>query len=490
MKHIYNILALVFIFNICKGQEVEWSLFNTFNSDIPFNKIGDIEIDNKNNLWISSWYISDANGLCKYDGKTWTHYNTDNSELPTNHLICIETDNNNVKWIGSWRSGVIRFDGEEFATYSVENSSLPDNEINCIAVDHLNNIWIGSDNNISVFNHESWTTYNYKNSNVPNSIIKSIAVDKNNYIWFSTENGLVEYNGIDWIIHTSAFPELYSGHYGNWFGSNNSLVIKDDNTKFMSGGRGVMSFNDKQWEYYDYLKGDRSCLISCSASCLTIYNNDIWVGFIPECSYTGGLLNYSKCEKYYLSQINVHDNDIVAIEGTNNGIWIGSHNGLLKLEVTYDTCNIQIFDTIDVEVYDTIYTELFDTTFVEIYDTIITSVFDTIYTTFTDTSYISVTDTLIIYVPLSDLNGHHTKNTIKIYPNPASDYITIDYGSFEKMNDYKLEIVNNTGATVFREKTNKETSNIDLRKLSTGIYHIYIKNETNVILVEKILILK
>lgn len=60
---------------------------------------------------------------------------------------------------------------------------------------------------------------------------------------------------------------------------------------------------------------------------------------------------------------------------------------------------------------------------IDIVDTTVINVIDTI--TFTDTSYISVTDTLLIDVTFENVSGVDEITTIKVYPNPAKEYIIV-----------------------------------------------------------------
>jgi hypothetical protein len=116
------------------------------------------------------------------------------------------------------------------------------------------------------------------------------------------------------------------------------------------------------------------------------------------------------------------------------------YNRLLKESEIMQLYNREFF-------YDTITNEVFDTTFVVINDTITTEVFDTTYVTHVDS--VSVTDTLIIEAVLTDLGPPENTNTLKVYPNPAKDYLYINTGEFELMNGYRLKIINQLGETVF-----------------------------------------
>jgi hypothetical protein len=78
-----------------------------------------------------------------------------------------------------------------------------------------------------------------------------------------------------------------------------------------------------------------------------------------------------------------------------------------------------------------------------------------IYDTIPVNKYISVTDTLIINAELTGVDSPQNHNTIKAYPNPTRDRITIDNGDYTKMTGYQLKILNNLGSVVFESEINK-----------------------------------
>lgn len=111
---------------------------------------------------------------------------------------------------------------------------------------------------------------------------------------------------------------------------------------------------------------------------------------------------------------------------------------------------------------------------INIFDTCITNVivYDTLLTT--------VTDTLIINTRIAGINPPNNLNTLKVFPNPASTHITIDYGNFNSMSSYTLKIVNAIGQTVFTSLINKQSSYIDLSTWSgNGIYFVQIIDPQN-----------
>jgi hypothetical protein len=102
--------------------------------------------------------------------------------------------------------------------------------------------------------------------------------------------------------------------------------------------------------------------------------------------------------------------------------------------------------------------------------------------TLTDTciNYMTVTDTLIINTTLSVIFTPNNVNTIKVYPNPASSHITIDYGDYTIMNGYTLQIINTLGQTMYTSPINTQTSYIDLTTWTgNGLYFVQIIDPQN-----------
>jgi sugar lactone lactonase YvrE len=120
-----------------------------------------------------------------------------------------------------------------------------------------------------------------------------------------------------------------------------------------------------------------------------------------------------------------------------------------------------------------------------VYDTVHVTVYDTI------TNYVAVTDTLIINVSLTGLNPPNDYNMIKIFPNPTSDHITIDYGTYSLMSGFSIEVENTVGQTVFATLVNQQQSYIDISNWGgDGIYFFHILDTQNNILDIKKIVLQ
>jgi len=149
------------------------------------------------------------------------------------------------------------------------------------------------------------------------------------------------------------------------------------------------------------------------------------------------------------------------------GIW---NRALTPEEVqelyTLDACTFTVYDTSYVTVYDTL------TTFETVYDTLYT--FETIYDTVT--TYVTVTDTLLIDITFTGIEGQPSwLNTVTVFPNPASDHITIDYGNFALMAGYNTIITDAAGATVYSSAVNSQQAYIDINGWgAAGVYYMTI----------------
>lgn len=104
---------------------------------------------------------------------------------------------------------------------------------------------------------------------------------------------------------------------------------------------------------------------------------------------------------------------------------------------------------------------------------------------------ITVTDTLIINANLAGFNPIAYQNTIKIYPNPTNDHITINFGNnYSTMNGYTLKITNSLSQIVYITPINSQQTTVDLSTWTgNGIYFVHLIDATsNTIDIRKIVL--
>jgi hypothetical protein len=103
---------------------------------------------------------------------------------------------------------------------------------------------------------------------------------------------------------------------------------------------------------------------------------------------------------------------------------------------------------------------------------------------------ITVTDTLLINMGITGFNPVTYNNTIKIFPNPTNDHITIDYGNFASLNGYQLKIINSLSQQVFQTSITQQSNYLNLTTWGgNGLYFVQIIDpQGNIIDIRKIVL--
>lgn len=103
---------------------------------------------------------------------------------------------------------------------------------------------------------------------------------------------------------------------------------------------------------------------------------------------------------------------------------------------------------------------------------------------------ITVTDTLIINTNITGFNPITYQNTIKVYPNPTHDHITIDNGNIANLTGYQIKITNSLSQQVFQSAITQQQFYVDLSTWTgNGIYFVHIiDGQGNTIDIKKIVL--
>lgn len=92
---------------------------------------------------------------------------------------------------------------------------------------------------------------------------------------------------------------------------------------------------------------------------------------------------------------------------------------------------------------------------------------------------------------LTEITPTDNVNTVKVYPNPANDYVIINTGNYNEMPDCNLQIVNIFGQTVFENLINQTEIQISVNKFGvSGIYFIKLFDDRGTLLHTRKLILQ
>ena len=74
-----------------------------------------------------------------------------------------------------------------------------------------------------------------------------------------------------------------------------------------------------------------------------------------------------------------------------------------------------------------------------------------------------------------------TNNTIRVYPNPANNLITIDISEFAISNNTVIELLNVNGELLKSQLMLKSKTQLDISALSSGIYILKVTDNKNVV---------
>lgn len=134
--------------------------------------------------------------MAKFDGSEWIIYNTDNSELPYDGVSHILFDDNNRVWIGT-PEGLAVIEDTTWIVYNHEQFGLPGDAVPDISFDGKGNTWIAIyPGGFAKYDDTEWISYNLNDYDVVNAgLQKSLIFDRtNNLLWLGLSRvGLVSF---------------------------------------------------------------------------------------------------------------------------------------------------------------------------------------------------------------------------------------------------------------------------------------------------------
>jgi hypothetical protein len=92
------------------------------------------------------------------------------------------------------------------------------------------------------------------------------------------------------------------------------------------------------------------------------------------------------------------------------------------------------------------------------------------------------TDIFLMYItmPLVNTNSIEKQLNFKIFPNPTTDLLTIDFQDFNINQSVKIHIINSIGQIQKTVFINENLSQIDVSNLPKGIYFLKIIGNENI----------
>ena len=104
---------------------------------------------------------------------------------------------------------------------------------------------------------------------------------------------------------------------------------------------------------------------------------------------------------------------------------------------------------------------------------------DTITFKDTITTYATVEDTLKFNINLTRVSAPNNIGELMVYPNPTKDYLFIDCGNYNKLNNYQLKLTTTSSSILWSKTVTQKVYSINLNGYSKGTYFLEIFDSAN-----------
>lgn len=263
-------------------------------------------------LWFGTWF-----GLFRYDGYAlkpclptafW-----DGKPVEAYKISCLFEDKRGGLWIGLYSGGIFRYDpvtGKSAAYQTRKNDpeTLSDNTVQCIAEDRFGNIWIGTKDGLNCLNPATGKVRRYwAHPGAPralqNNQIRSLCAGRDGALWVGTYNGIAR-------MHVSATEATVVQHFFLTPPAERAVPGVESPHDFI--------FTIREDSHADGL---------------------FWIGTkgglkrldINQPSLSAGLTHF-RAQPGGLSD-NFVETILESTEGPHQVLWIGTYNGLCRMEV-------------------------------------------------------------------------------------------------------------------------------------------------------------
>jgi ligand-binding sensor domain-containing protein len=201
------VLLILMLISACERNDYElldpasagkWTFYTTADG-LPANRVTDIQLDSRDNLW----FTFPGEGTARFDNNTWTYYKAESSPLLSDLVNCVAETSDGKLIFGTSDGLSILSATNVWTSYTDPVTSM---YVNTIKVASNGWIWIGTENQGFYVNSGSGFTKTlsdtYKNVN-------TIEEGASGNIFIGTDNGIVKWDGnsYSYITRTSGLPE-------------------------------------------------------------------------------------------------------------------------------------------------------------------------------------------------------------------------------------------------------------------------------------------
>ena len=328
------------------NQFTNFSHHTLNESSLLSNSIKIAFVDNRNSLWVGSYY----GGINVYNPNLYKFTTMKNrpwmaGSISHDNVTAFAEDQNGDLWIGMDGGGINLLRGASKSIFSekYENiivrrsrNSPPETKTKTMAFDHEGNLWIGFwVGGLHKFNPKTGQSIYFgpddkSNSGLLGIRILDLAVDSSDNMWVATFDQGISY----FDKSTGKFKNYQPGNQGagSTQGERFNSIIIDTKGRVWAGGDlgGVNLYNEKS-DLFEAI--DVGEVLNTQISILNIFeraNGDICIGTLatgliiynPD---TGQIVNFSE-ESGFPSNV-IH----ATLEDSSENLWLGTNQGLVKL---------------------------------------------------------------------------------------------------------------------------------------------------------------
>lgn len=376
---------------------------------------------------------------------------------------------------------------QTFVNYTT-NNGLPDDFVTGIAIDTNNNKWVSTANGVAMYDDNSWTTFTSTDGLIENYSL-CIAVDKSNNVWVGSNNGVSKYNGTTWSTFTTT-----QGLIDN---SVNYIYGAPDGSVWFATAIGVSKYNQGVFTNYSTTDGLSSNVIKFITS---ENNGNVWF-----CTEMGGVskFNGTTFTNYMTSNVDslLDDNTFAIAFDNNNNRYIGTFYGITKLNNSDSwSANYRMQDGLYNDFVRDIKADHDGNLWIGFFADYN---FDGGISFYNGNEWFSfstpqgLVNTQVTSIAIDKFNkpwvatgGGVSKfdanigiaenksiMNVNIYPNPAQNVIHID----GEVANSQINILDMSGREIYTSYLLENNNQLNIEKLSAGIYFVQIFNDKNLI---------
>ncbi|MBI4851829.1 MAG: GAF domain-containing protein [Acidobacteria bacterium] len=209
-----------------------------------------------------------------------------------------------------------------------DKDGLPQNSAMAITFDQKGYLWVGTQDGAAFYNGRKWTTVNMPSPKISNSV-STILATKDGSLWFGTNGaGLAQLKNDKWLIHDKKSGALNGNIVKTLL---ETTSISGESSIWVGTQNGLSYFEKGIWKTYT-VKDSGLSSNDIEALAINKSNNRLWVG-----THGGGLAKFENNQwQIYDTTNSPLPNNIIRslLITTNNNettLWIGTEFGLSSL---------------------------------------------------------------------------------------------------------------------------------------------------------------